>query len=564
MLVNLHVKNLALIEEADINFEEGLNILTGETGAGKSIILGSINIALGGKVPADIIRKGAEYARTELVFHIEDKTQLEALEKIGVEDISDGDIIISRKVTSGRSPVKVNGMSCTASQVRQIAALLIDIHGQHDSQMLLHEGRHLEMVDIYGAEKILPVKEEFAAAYREYARLTDELERMDMDEEGRNREISFMEFEADEIESASLKAGEDEELERRFKRMSNVQKIMGEIAVAHQLLSDGEDSIRDRLGSVVRAVCTAASFDDSLEEIAGLLGDAEGILSDAGRQMADYVQDSSFDEADFAAVQERLDLINSLKMKYGKTIGDIIAYGASRREKLEELYDYDARLQRLCASAEKQEKKLDEIAERLSELRKEAARSLCEKVSAGLKELNFLNDEFSAVFEKTKRYTANGGDSMRFMISTNVGEPLKPLSKVASGGELSRIMLALKTVIAGQDEMDTFIFDEIDAGISGRTAQQVAEKLNRIAHSHQIICITHLPQIAAMADTHYRIEKTAQDNSTATTIKKLSESESVEELARLLGGSSITKAAVSNAAELKQLAAAAKQSAMFQ
>lgn len=554
MLTNLHVKNLALIEETDINFENGLNILTGETGAGKSVILGSVNIALGGRVTADIIRKGAEYALTELVFHIEDAQKLEMLRRMDIEELSEGDIIISRKITAGRSQIKVNGMNCTVGQVRQIAALLIDIHGQHDSQMLLQESRHLEMVDLYGGEAVASAKEKFKDAYRQYSALKEQLASLDMDEETRQREISFIEFEVNEITSAGLQSGEDEQLEMQFRRMSNAQKIMEEIAAADHLLNSGEENVRDLLGMAVRSVLAAAAYDEALEPLSELLNNAEELLSDAGRRLSDYAKDAAFDEADFAAVQARLDFVNALKMKYGRTIEDILAYGEQRQQKLTELYDYDTRLQHLNQDIKVQEEKLDKLAEKLTDLRKKAAKKLCKQISDGLKALNFLNTEFTAAFEKADRYTANGNDIMRFMISTNIGEALKPLSKVASGGELSRIMLAVKTAIAGQDDIETLIFDEIDAGISGRTAQMVAEKLKQLARGHQIICITHLPQIAAMADMHYLIEKSVENDSTITDIKALSEEESVYELARLLGGSSITDTVISNARELKQFA----------
>lgn len=554
MLTNLHVKNLALIEEADINFDEGLNILSGETGAGKSILLGSISMALGGKTSADIIRKGAEYALTELVFHIDDEEKLEALKALDVEDLESGDVIISRKITPVRSQIKVNGMTCTASVAKQIASLLLDIHGQHDSQQLLKERSHLDMVDEYGGSELKNVKARYKECYREYHDIKAELEESSMDEEARQREISFIEYEVNEITAANLVSGEDEELETEFKKMSNAQRIIGEISVAEQLLVNGDENAQNFVQAAIKAVINASAYDESLSEISDNLSVAEDILSEASRSINSYASDCIYNDEDFNRVSERLNLINSFKMKYGRTIEDILEYCDKRQEKLEELMDYDAMVLKLKNQLADCEKKLESLADELSVVRKQAAGRLCAGVRDGLSALNFMNNEFSADFSKNEEFGTNGRDSMCFIISTNVGEGLKPLSKVASGGELSRIMLAVKTVMADRDDTQTLIFDEIDAGISGKTAQMVAEKLKELSKCRQIICITHLPQIAAYADVHFLIEKQAVDVSTVTTINKLTEEEAVMELARLLGGSTITDAVVSNARELKLMA----------
>ena len=556
MLTNLHVKNLALIEEADINFFDGLNIMTGETGAGKSIILGSVNIALGGKVTADIIRKGAEYALTELAFHIDDKKKIAALKDMDIEDAQDGDVIISRKIMPGRSQIKVNGMICTVSQVKSIASLLIDIHGQHDSQLLLKESSHLDMIDLYGGSTVSDVRKRYDVVYKQYREALSQLEQMDTDEESRQREISFIEFELHEIASADLKRGEDEELESRFRKMSNSQRIISDLSTAVQLLSEGSDNVMDMMGIAVKSVIEASAFDESLKSVADSCSCAEDMISDVCRQISDYVNDSFYDEEEYKEVEERLDMINSFKLKYGRTIDDILEYADKRQEKLDALYHYDASLAQLKETVHEKEEELQKLADELTAARKKAASGFCKKVSEGLSELNFLNHEFNAEFEQTGHFTSNGGDSVKFMISTNVGEPLKPLSKVASGGELSRIMLAIKTVMAGKDDTQTLIFDEIDAGISGRTAQLVGEKLKQLSCGHQIICITHLPQIASMADTHFVIEKMASGDVTTTDIRQLSDENSIDELARLLGGSAITDAVRNNAVEMKNMAKA--------
>ena len=559
MLTNLHVRNLALIEETEINFQEGLNILTGETGAGKSIILGSINLALGSKVSADIIRKGADYALTELSFHLEERDRIEALQDLGIEELEDGEVIISRKITPNRSQFKVNGQSFTAAQVRQIASYLIDIHGQHDNQQLLNENRHLDIVDAYGVSVIHPVKERLKEAFQAYSDTKSKLQSMDTDEEGRNREISFIEFEVNEITNAQLLPNEDAELESSYKKMVNSQKIMEEMAQVDQAIVSGEENAGAMVSNAIRFIHMAASYDDNLKAVADALDQIESMLGDVSIQITDYMEDSTYDEEDFSGVQERLDVINSLKMKYGKTIEDIQAYCEDRQNKLNQLNHYEEEITRLEKLLSEQEAVVDKICNELTLVRRKAANGLTKSIVAALKELNFLDVRFDTEFAKTS-YSSNGNDSIRFIISTNPGEDLKPLSKIASGGELSRIMLAIKTVIANQDHIGTLIFDEIDAGISGRTAQLVANKLSQLSRSHQIICITHLPQIASMADLHFMIEKNVTGNKTTTRIFELNEDESVSELARLLGGSSITEAAMNNAIEMKRVAINVKKS----
>lgn len=558
MLANLHVKNLALIEEADINFKDGLNILTGETGAGKSIILGSVNLALGGKAVSDLIRSGADYALTELSFDIESEAVKEKLTAFGVEELEEGQLIISRKITPTRSQIKVNGQTYTLGQVREMASWLIDIHGQHDNQLLLNESHHIDILDAYAKESLAEVKAALKEVYAAYVKQKQELQALDTDEESRNREISFIEFEVSEIESAQLSEGEDTQLEADYQKMLHAQKIMEEMAVVEQNLVSGQDNVSDKLGQAVRALNSAAVYDDRLSGLCATLADVESLLSDAARMTADYVEDAAFDAETFQQVQQRLDFINSLKMKYGQTTAEILAYAESRKERLEQLQSHDELIVKLKRELAEKEKRLSGLSAQLSDLRKAAAQKLCTQIRAALQDLNFADVRLEAVFEQTGHFSANGTDNMYFVIAANPGEALKPLSKVASGGELSRIMLAIRTVTANQDDIGTLIFDEIDAGISGRTAQRVAEKLCTLSQKRQVICITHLPQIAAMADVHFMIEKAVQDNKTVTSIYRLSDTQCVEELARLLGGSAITEAVRANAQELCQQAAAYK------
>lgn len=554
MLANLHVKNLALIEEADINFKDGLNILTGETGAGKSIILGSVNLALGGKAVSDLIRSGADYALTELSFDIESEAVKEKLTAFGVEELEEGQLIISRKITPTRSQIKVNGQTYTLGQVREMASWLIDIHGQHDNQLLLNESHHIDILDAYAKESLAEVKAALKEVYAAYVKQKQELQALDTDEESRNREISFIEFEVSEIESAQLSEGEDTQLESDYQKMLHAQKIMEEMAVVEQNLVSGQDNVSDKLGQVVRALNSAAVYDDRLSGLCATLADVESLLSDAARMTADYVEDAAFDAETFQQVQQRLDFINSLKMKYGQTTAEILAYAESRKERLEQLQSHDELIAKLKRELAEKEKRLSGLSAQLSDLRKAAAQKLCAQIRAALQDLNFADVRFEAVFEQTGHFSANGMDNMYFVIAANPGEALKPLSKVASGGELSRIMLAIRTVTANQDDIGTLIFDEIDAGISGRTAQKVSEKLKLLSKSHQILCITHLAQIAAMADTHFLIEKMVDENHSETVIRPLDKSQSEQELARILGGVEITESVLENAREMKALA----------
>ena len=562
MLTHLHVKNLALIREAEIDFTEGLNILTGETGAGKSIVIGSVSLALGGRVAKDMVRPGADYGLAELVFLVNRKKQREKLLELGITP-EDDTVIISRKILEGRSINKINGETVTLSQLKEAAALLIDIHGQHEHQSLLQKKKHLEILDEFAKEELEPVKEKLAAAYREWKDLKKTLSEAQMDEESRLREISLLEFETDEIEKAELTEGEDEELERRYRRMTNGRRLLEAAGNAYALTGyEEETGAGTAVGRAVRELQSVLSLEDEeLSALASQLSDVDGLLNDFNRELSDYLTSLEFDEREFAETEERLNQLNYLKSRYGHTIGEILAYQQKQQERLAALQDYDRYLQELEERLGQAERELGELCERASEIRKRFAEVLCGKIREHLQDLNFLNVEFEMSFEELPEYTAQGRDSAEFLISTNPGEPLRPLMKIASGGELSRIMLAIKTVLADRDEIDAVIFDEIDVGISGRTAQKVSEKMMLIGRTRQVICITHLAQIAAMADSHYRIEKTVEDGGTRTQIRRLDERESVEELARILGGAEITDAVLQNAGEMRTLAKEKKQSA---
>ena len=553
MLQNLHVKNLALINETEVDFKEGLNILSGETGAGKSIIVGSINFALGEKVQKEMLRENADYALVELIFSVTDPRQKELLKELDVIPEND-QIILSRKIVNGRGVAKVNSESVPVSKMKAIASVLIDIHGQHEHQSLLSKRKHLEILDDYAKEELADWKQKVRASYQEYRRIEEELAHADVNEEERLRELSFLEYEVREIEEAGLEIGEDETLEANYRKFSNGKKIMEAVNGAYLLTGSQDDSASELIGRAVRELGAGAAYDEQVKSLEEQLLQIDSLVNDFNREIAEYIDETEFDDETFYQMEKRLDEINHLKSKYGNSIASVLEAAEEKRERMAKLADYDAYLSRLKKQLECAREELDGYCEQVSKIRKKYAVTLTAAVTEALKDLNFLDVRFEMHFERTPDYTANGTDDAEFLISTNPGEPVKPLGKVASGGELSRIMLAIKTVLADNDAIETLIFDEIDSGISGRTAQMVSEKMNVLGRNHQIICITHLPQIAAMADAHYLIEKSVENQTTVSRIRELSGEESIEELARMLGGVEITDKVRESAKEMKELA----------
>ena len=554
MLHNLYVKNLALIDEIEVEFTKGLNILTGETGAGKSIILGSVNLALGGKYSADIIRKGAEYGYVELTFFVENKIQAEALKR---KDIfpEDGVVVLSRKLMSKRSISKINGETVPIALLKEAASILIDIHGQHEHQSLLYKKNHLTILDAFAKENIKQVKEKLAKAYLIYKEQKEELEEALTDEKERNKEIGFLEFEIQEIRQAKLSRQEDETLEETYRRMTNGKKIVGNLEEAYEYTGGtNSETASEAISRALRCMQEAAGCDEQAQDMFQQLAEIDSLLNDFNRELSDYKMSFDFSEETFFEVETRLNEINRLKAKYGNSIEEIIEYCDKKEERLLKLQDYDAYLAQLQKKVEETEAEVKHYSNQLSLLRKEEAVKLAEAIRKGLRDLNFLDTQFEIVFRELGTYTVQGTDEVEFMISMNPGEPVKALGDVASGGELSRIMLAIKSVMAEKDQIETLIFDEIDVGISGRTAQKVSEKMSFIGRNHQVICITHLAQIAAMADAHYAIEKQVEDGVTKSKIFRLSKEQEIEELARILGGAKITDTVMQSAAEMKELA----------
>lgn len=554
MLIHLHVKNLALIEDIEVEFGPGLNILTGETGAGKSVLLGSMQLILGGRTARDMIRTGASCALVELLFQVENKKAEQALNSLGIFT-EEGQVILSRKIMDGRSINKINGETCTVGQMKAAAECLLDIHGQHEHQSLLYQEKQLEILDAYGREKIRPAKEAVRQSYEEYRKYMRALKELDTDEEQRNREKAFLEFEISEIEKAHLVPGEDEELETLYRRLNNGKLILETLQSVHSLTGyDSGQGAGEAVGTGVRELLRVTEYDTQLESMAETLQEIDGLLNDFNRELSSYVEDLSFDDETFYETEKRLDQINGLKAKYGRTIEEILEYQNTQQQKLEKLARYEENFLEARQNLKKAEEQLEKDSYVLSEIRKDYSKTLTEKIIEGLRDLNFLDVKFRIDFQRKQEFTDNGYDSIEYEISTNPGESVKPLGRIVSGGELSRIMLAIKAILADRDQIETLIFDEIDTGISGRTAQKVSEKMAVIGSCHQVLCITHLPQIAAMADTHFEIEKHQKGSETITEIHPLGERESVRELARLLGGAEITEAVLKNAMEMKELA----------
>lgn len=557
MLLHLHVKNLALIRETEIDFTEGLNILTGETGAGKSIIIGSMTMALGGKVSREMLREDADHALVELVFSTEHPELLARLSELDIP-VEDGQLILSRKISGSRSICRLNGETVSTSVLKEIASYLIDIHGQHEHQSLLNKKKHLEILDAYAHEELSPIRQKMEERFRSCRNLKNELEQVSGDANARMREQSLLEFEIQEIEDAALQEGEDAGLEQAYRKMVNGKRILEALTMVHMLCNEEDTSASEQTGRACRELSSVSGYDDALQNLNGQLQEIDSMLADFGRELSDYMEGLEFSEQDFHDTEERLNLVNHLKAKYGSTIPEIRAYQEEKQKRLDILLNYEQYTEKLRREYAKAEEELRALCGEAHKVRARAAETLAALMRQQLAELNFLDVKFEIAVEETEHLSANGSDDVEFLISTNPGEPLKALGKIASGGELSRVMLAIKTVMAAQDAIDTVIFDEIDAGISGRTAQKVSEKLAIIGKSRQVICITHLAQLASMADSHYCIEKRAVDGSTVTGIRRLEDAEVTEELARILGGAEITDAVRENAQEMKRLALAFK------
>ncbi len=552
MLLSLTADNLTLIDHEEIEFGEGLNILTGETGAGKSILLGALKLTLGGKAGRDIIRDEKKDAYAEAVFSVGERERA-ALLKLGIETY-DGEVILSRRISSRRSVAKINGETVPAPMLSKAGDVLIDIYGQRDNQTLLRKQKHLQLLDDYARDSLAPVLSRLKDEYKNYRSLEKKLMESDTDEKSRLREADFLRQEISEIESAGLVPGEDDELEKSYRLMKNTEKIAAGIAEITEE-TGGDNAALDLIGRAMGTLNNISDMDpDGIGPLASMLSDCEGILEDFVRSIGEYRDSLEFDREDFSRTEDRLDLINTLKTKYGSTIEIINDTLSEKKDRLRTLENFDEYIAGLKKDLAESKKRLDKICEETSALRKKAAEKLSDKVKEAMEGLNFSDVRFSMRFERLPDYTEKGYDDPEFYVSLNPGEPEKPLISVASGGELSRIMLAMKTVLADTDDVDTLIFDEVDTGISGRTAQCVSERLSEVADRRQVICITHLPQIASMADTHFLVEKSVSDGQTLSGIREISGSARIDELSRMLGGSEITDIVRDSANEMIEMA----------
>lgn len=554
MLQNLHVKNIALIDETEVDFGQGLNILTGETGAGKSILLGSVGLALGGKYSSDLLRNGAENGLVELTFSVDDGQIRQKLEEMDIIP-DDGMVTLTRKFTGSRSISRINGETVNTGKLKEAAELLIDIHGQHDNKTLLQRKNHLVLLDLFGRKEIAPIKSEMSKCYKEYRAICKKEEETSLNDEERRRELSLYEFEVHEIEEAALRENEDEELEETYRRMTESRKITDAVAQTYRYTcEDSSANAGDCLTRAIRAFREAAEFDEEGDRLCALLMDVDSLLNDFNRELSEYASKFEFSEEEFKETEERLNLINHLKAKYGSSVSDVLAYCESKRHRIEQLNDYDAYIKQIEEEKEKALKKVERVTKKLHDVRNRYKTVFADEICIHLKELNFLDTRFEIHLKDAGQFSANGKDEAEFYLALNPGEPVKPLENIASGGELSRIMLAIKTVLADAEDTPTLIFDEIDAGISGVTAAKVGEKLKLIGKSRQVICITHLSQIAAVANSHFLIEKSAENESVKTRIRLLNEEDSVKELARILGGDKITSSIMESAREMKEMA----------
>lgn len=554
MLSELHVKNFALIEQADLEFREGLNILTGETGAGKSILIDSIAAALGGKAGKDLIRTGEESAYIELIFSVEGESRIEALKELGITPEEDGTLILSRKIMKNRSVLRINDEAVTAQKLRSITGLLIDIHGQSEHQNLLYPEMHLKFVDLMGPVVLKEQKEKCADLYRRYAEIKNIL-RKESDQAFREREKEILQYEIGEIREADLKAGEEKELQAEYLKIRNFARIREALGAAAAALDT------DAVSQAVRRVSDVTEYAPELQELSGQLEELDGLLTDARREVMSRLEEADCDDERLRTVSERLDLIRRLEEKYGEDVPGILGLLEKKEERLEFLISFEKNRSEMIREKTGLEKELTELCGNISALRRQTSATLEKNVAAVLRSLNFESPSFEIRFREKEEFGEDGKDAAEFFISTNPGEPLKPLRNVASGGELSRIMLALKSVLAEKDEIPTVIFDEIDTGISGRTAQMVAEKLSVIGRGRQVLCITHLPQIAAFADHHFLIRKQSDGMRTRTGISEITGSGITQELSRLIGGAEITEGVLKTAEEMKLLAEEMKNSA---
>lgn len=537
MINHISIQNFAIIENTEIDFEEGLNIITGETGSGKSIVIEAISLALGSRADSAFVRHGAQKAVVQLAGELYGE-----------------DIVITREVSAaGKNLCKLNGQLVTLGELSETCRRLADIHGQYDNQSLLNPDNHIKLVDSFHGEQITPIKEAYQVAYASYQDTKSRLTKLLSAEQDNLKKLDFYRFEQSEIENAHLTPGEDESLSERISILQNSEKIFDAIETAYGLLSDGDRDVLSSMGTGLHALQSISEYSKEIQTLTEEFADIYYRLEDLSSELRRIRDDVTFSPEELDDSITRISQIDGLKKKYGSTIEEILTYYDTISEELNQIENFDDVKAQLQAEADAAYKALSEKAAQLTEVRKASAKELETAIESELHDLNFGSAKLSIDFQCSETFGPDGNDDVEFLISTNKGEPLKPLVKIASGGEISRIMLAIKNITGTYDNIPTMIFDEIDAGISGITASIVGRKLHQIAKNHQIICIPHLPQIAASGDTHYRIYKEENDSNTFTTVEKLSDTETIDEIARLLGGENITETTRKSAVELMEL-----------
>ncbi|MBO5329991.1 MAG: DNA repair protein RecN [Anaerotignum sp.] len=556
MLEHLHIKNVALIKESEISFGEGLNILTGETGAGKSMVIDSLQFALGGRAGKDFLRHGEKMASVEALFAVQSSALQEKLEENGIEPEEDGSVLITRTLSeTGKSVCRVNGSTVTVSMLKEIAEDLIDIYGQHEHQSLLNPSKHIRLLDRFCGAGFGDAMEEYKASFSALKEIDKQLDALMGNESQREQRMDILSFQKDEMEAAAIKAGEEEDLLEQKKRLGSMEKLMRLTGESIALLYDGNDrmpSACDQLGDALSKLQEAAEYDYTLTPFVDALADAYAAVEDTARELKREADKQENDPEALEQIEERLQIIYKLKRKYGGTVEAVLAFYDKVVEELDFLANSNEKVAELMAIREKEQKKLTAYAETLTARRKDTAEQVAEQIETALRDMEMKDARFHIQIDEKYDWTADGKDKVEFLISANAGESLKPLAKIASGGEMSRVMLALKTVLVDADDIGTFIFDEIDTGVSGRTARKVGEKMRFLGGKRQILCITHLPQIAAMADSHFLIEKESDGEETTTKVTPLTEEGSVGEVARLMGGSDVTETTLAAARELIQ------------
>lgn len=556
MLEHLHIKNVALIKESEISFGEGLNILTGETGAGKSMVIDSLQFALGGRAGKDFLRHGEKMASVEALFAVQSSALQEKLEENGIEPEEDGSVLITRTLSeTGKSVCRVNGSTVTVSMLKEIAEDLIDIYGQHEHQSLLNPSKHIRLLDRFCGAGFGDAMEEYKASFSALKEIDKQLDALMGNESQREQRMDILSFQKDEMEAAAIKAGEEEDLLEQKKRLGSMEKLMRLTGESIALLYDGNDrmpSACDQLGDALSKLQEAAEYDHTLTPFVDALADAYAAVEDTARELKREADKQENDPEALEQIEERLQIIYKLKRKYGGTVEAVLAFYDKVVEELDFLANSNEKVAELMAIREKEQKKLTAYAETLTARRKDTAEQVAEQIETALRDMEMKDARFHIQIDEKSDWTADGKDKVEFLISANAGESLKPLAKIASGGEMSRVMLALKTVLVDADDIGTFIFDEIDTGVSGRTARKVGEKMRFLGGRRQILCITHLPQIAAMADSHFLIEKESDGEETTTKVTPLTEEGSVGEVARLMGGSDVTETTLAAARELIQ------------